>query len=152
MLAEAAEWIPRRLAAAPVWGAALPERVADRREQYLAIVDDATATAWMAEEDGQLLGVAIFYDEAPLDDDLQVGDKCAGLAVGATRPEERSRGVATALTWTGLAHLQADGYQTCITDWRVTNLEASRLWPRFGFETAIYRLVRRVDDRISWAR
>ena len=66
MLAEAAEWIPRRLAAAPVWGAALPERVGERREQYLAIVDDETATAWLAEEDGRLLGVAIFYQRGPV--------------------------------------------------------------------------------------
>ncbi len=152
MLAEAAEWIPRRLAAAPVWGAALPERVAERREQYLTIVDDTTATAWLAEDEGRLLGVAIFYSEAPLDDDLQVGDACAGLAVGATSPGERGRGIATALTWTGLADLKAQNLQTCITDWRVTNLEASRLWPRFGFETTIYRLVRRVDNRILWAR
>jgi len=152
LLAEAAEWIPRRLAEAPVWGVALPERVDDRREQYAAIVDDDTATIWLAEEAGQLVGLSVFFREDPLADDLQIGDGCATFAVGATRPGARRRGVATGLTWRGLADLKARGFRTCLTDWRVTNLEASRLWPRFGFDTAVRRLVRRVDSRICWAR
>jgi ribosomal protein S18 acetylase RimI-like enzyme len=152
LLAEASEWIPRRLASPPVWGAALPERLDDRREQYAGIVDDETATVWLAEEEGRLLGVAVFFSEEPVDDDLQIGDDCATFAVGATRPEDRGRGIATALTWHGLADLKAHGFRACLTDWRVTNLEASRLWPRFGFETAVFRLARRVDSRIAWAR
>jgi ribosomal protein S18 acetylase RimI-like enzyme len=74
------------------------------------------------------------------------------MDIAATRPGERGRGAATTLTWHGLADLKAHGFRSCITDWRVTNLEASRFWPRFGFETAVYRLVRRVDARVIWAR
>jgi ribosomal protein S18 acetylase RimI-like enzyme len=152
LLAEAAEWIPQRLASAPVWGAVLPERLDDRRQRYAGIVDDETATAWLAEEDGRLVGVAVFFSEAPVDDDLQIGNDCATFAVGATRPDARERGVATALTRHGLADLKARGFQTCLTDWRVTNLEASRLWSRFDFETAVFRLARHVDSRVIWAR
>jgi ribosomal protein S18 acetylase RimI-like enzyme len=152
LLAEAAGWIPQRLAGAPVWGAMLPERLGDRRQQYAAIVDDDTATVWLAEEDGRLVGIAVYFSEEPVADDLQIGEDCATFAVGATRPGERGRGIATALTHHGLADLRAHGFRTCLTDWRVANLEASRLWPRFGFETAVYRLVRRVDPRIAWAR
>ena len=43
------------------------------------------------------------------------------------------------------------GYRYCITDWRSTNLQASRFWPRFGFRPVGYRLVRRIDGRIAVA-
>jgi ribosomal protein S18 acetylase RimI-like enzyme len=124
----------------------------ERRNQYAAVVDDETAIPWLAEETGQMLGVALFFKENPAEDDLLVDDDCVLLAVGATRPKARGRGVATALTWHGLVDAKACGYRTCQVDWRVTNLDASRFWPRFGFETTIYRLVRRVDNRIPWAR
>jgi GNAT superfamily N-acetyltransferase len=151
-LAEAAEWIPRHLTGAPVWSAMLPERLNDRRESYATIVDDEAGIPWLAEENGELLGVAFFFRADPAEDDLLVGDDCAILAVGATRPEARGRGVATALTWHGMADVKARGFRTCQIDWRATNLEASRFWPRFGFDALVYRLVRRVDSRVVWAR
>jgi hypothetical protein len=46
----------------------------------------------------------------------------------------------------------AAGYSCGIADWRVPNLEASRFWPRQGFRAAFYRLARRIEERVIWAR
>ena len=40
--------------------------------------------------------------------------------------------------------LQAEGYETMVTDWRVTNLLASRFWPRRGFRASVLRLHRSI--------
>jgi len=151
-LTEASSWLTRHLAGAPVWGAALPERLEDNKETYAAVVDDDTATIWLAEEDGRLVGIALFFRQDPQPDDPEIGDDCVSLSVGVTRPGERGRGIGTALAWHGMADAQARGFRTCIADWRITNLEASRFWPRFGFQPMSYRLVRRVDNRVVWAR
>ncbi len=50
-----------------------------------------------------------------------------------------------------VAQAHAAGYRFCETDWRGTNLLASRFWPRRGFFPAAYCLVRRVDPRMAWA-
>ena len=66
-------------------------------------------------------------------------------------PEARGQGIGTLLTRHGLAHARAAGYHFCETDWRSTNLLASRFWPHQGFQPIGYRLVRRIDQRIAWA-
>ena len=53
------------------------------------------------------------------------------------------------LRWTAAA--AAAGFHLCIADWRTTNVEAARFWPRLGFQPAAYRLVRKIDPRIAWA-
>jgi hypothetical protein len=46
--------------------------------------------------------------------------------------------------WIGAAgHAAEEGYRAMVTDWRVTNLLASRFWPRRGFRTA-FRLYRSI--------
>jgi len=42
-------------------------------------------------------------------------------------------------------HLARDhGYETVITDWRMTNLQAARFWPRRGFREAFLRMYRSI--------
>lgn len=116
------------------------------------MVDEADVTTWFAELDGRLVGVQLFNPAEESDDDLMTPPHCAELGAGATRPEARGLGVNVLLTQLGLAQMRAEGYTTCQTDWRVTNLLASRHWPRRGFTPMVYRLFRHVDERIVWAR
>jgi ribosomal protein S18 acetylase RimI-like enzyme len=87
----------------------------------------------------------------PGDDLLDVPERCCFLALAATREEARGRGIGTMLTAHGLREAHAEGYVVSLTDWRITNLQASRLWPRLGFRPFQYRLHRLIDDRIAWA-
>jgi ribosomal protein S18 acetylase RimI-like enzyme len=66
------------------------------------------------------------------------------LAFAATVPEARGSGIGTALTEAGFAWAAEQGYEVMVTDWRVTNLLASRFWPRRGFRTSFLRLYRSI--------
>jgi ribosomal protein S18 acetylase RimI-like enzyme len=67
---------------------------------------------------------------------------CLGFAV--TLPETRGSGIGVALTDASLAAAAEAGYRTMVTDWRVTNLLASRFWPKRGFRTSFLRLHRSI--------
>ena len=84
-------------------------------------------------------------------DNLHIPGKCTELAIAGTREGERGKGIGTMLTQHGLFQARSAGYHYCEADWRSTNLLSSRFWPRQGFRPAVYRLVRRVDQRIAWA-
>lgn len=66
------------------------------------------------------------------------------ISWAATVPEMRGAGVGRALTSAAFAWAHEAGYQTIVTDWRVTNLLASRFWPRRGFRLTFLRLYRSI--------
>ena len=56
----------------------------------------------------------------------------------------RGSGAGLALTAGTLAWARSHGYETLVTDWRVTNLLSSRFWPARGFRTSFLRLYRSI--------
>ena len=66
----------------------------------------------------------------------------AFLGFAITHPDARGTGAGTALTDASFAWARERGYETMVTDWRETNLLASRFWPRRGFRTSFLRLHR----------
>jgi len=64
------------------------------------------------------------------------------IAFAVTDPDARGSGAGVALTDASFAWARANGYKTIVVDWRVTNLPASRFWPRRGFRTSFLRLYR----------
>ena len=93
----------------------------------------------VAERDGQVVGHATIYPD-PED------DQALHLASTAVLPAERGSGVGLALTSHALVHTAEQGFPRLRTNWRVTNLGASRFWAARGFELTHLRLVRRVPD------
>jgi ribosomal protein S18 acetylase RimI-like enzyme len=75
---------------------------------------------------------------------LMLPDRASYLAFASTVPEARGSGIGVALTEASLAVAADDGYASMVTDWRVTNLLASRFWPKRGFRTAFLRLYRSI--------
>ena len=157
MVEEMSPLLRNRLAGPLVWGVALPESLWPMREGFAEMLTDTHATVWLAEEDtpgGRVLGYQAYFSATPSDDNLTISlsDRTTLLEVAATRPEARGRGIGRALTRAGLAGAAAAGYALCVADWRTTNIEAARFWPRLGFRPAVYRLTRKVDARIAWAK
>jgi ribosomal protein S18 acetylase RimI-like enzyme len=155
MVEEMSPILRRHLAGPPVWAAALPEYIWPMREGFAELLSDDNAHIWLAEEvddPGQVLGYQAYISMSPADDNLlvSVSERTVLLEVAGIVPNARRRGIGYALTVAGLADARASGYQICIADWRTTNIEASRFWPRLGFRHAVYRLTRRVDPRIAW--
>jgi ribosomal protein S18 acetylase RimI-like enzyme len=76
--------------------------------------------------------------------DLSLPGRACYLAFASTVPEARGTGIGIALTDASLARAAERGYSVMVTDWRVTNLLASRFWPRRGFRTFLLRLYRSI--------
>jgi GNAT superfamily N-acetyltransferase len=66
------------------------------------------------------------------------------LGFAITHPEARGTGAGVALTDASLAWARERGYETMVTDWRETNLLASRFWPKRGFRKTFLRLHRAI--------
>jgi GNAT superfamily N-acetyltransferase len=142
----------RALAQAPYWHPTVPEDWADLYEGWSELADDKEWIVWLALERDAALGTVGFRPEEETDTQMLASPRTAYLSVAATKPESRGRGVSTVLTWHGLKHAQQEGYEICYSNWISPNLLASRFWPRFGFKDAAYRLAKKINPMIAWAR
>jgi GNAT superfamily N-acetyltransferase len=104
--------------------------------------DEPEFTHFVAERAGRPVGHALLYRRPG--GDLRVPADSIDLANVATDPDARGSGVGSALTAHALAWAHDHGYRSMITDWRMTNLLASRFWPRRGFRKTFLRLYRSI--------
>jgi GNAT superfamily N-acetyltransferase len=101
---------------------------------------------FVAEVDGRVVGSGIGC--ALEKSSSHVGparpDNAGFLGFAAVLPEARGTGAGRALGETvGWWAAQA-GFDSVVTDWRVTNLLSSRTWPRLGYRTTFLRLHRSI--------
>jgi len=96
---------------------------------------------FVAERDGRVVGHILLYRRPP---DLRVREDSIDLSQGSTEPQARGTGVGRALTEHVLAWAHAQGIPVMTTDWRMTNLWASRFWPKRGFRPVFLRLYRHI--------
>jgi ribosomal protein S18 acetylase RimI-like enzyme len=123
--------------AKPVWSGVRPRDREELRPDCEELLADETAVVLLAERDGAAIGYAASYAA----DDPE--STC--LAVAGTRTDVRGSGVGRTLTEHLLHRAHEDGYRSVLTDWRSTNLLASRFWPRRGFVPTHIRLRRDVQ-------
>jgi GNAT superfamily N-acetyltransferase len=96
---------------------------------------------FVAERDGRIVGHTVLYHRPA---DLRVPKAAIDLAAASTEPEARGTGVGRALTQHVLGWAHDQGYPVMTIDWRLTNLWASRFWPKRGFRVAFLRLYRSI--------
>jgi ribosomal protein S18 acetylase RimI-like enzyme len=142
----------RALSKAPYWHPTVPEDWDDLHEGWSELADEKEWTIWLAQENEQALSMIGFRPEEEEDTHLLASPRTIYLSVAATKPEARGRGLNTYLTWYGLNQAQKDGYEICYTNWISPNFLASRFWPRFGFQDAAYRLSKKVNPMLAWAK
>jgi GNAT superfamily N-acetyltransferase len=143
-LVEIGPLLSRHQGRSPVFSS-VPEQTADA---VRADVLDDFATEGVAnivyEADGRIVGD---FFVCP----LELSSAHSGLArpPGASfigfaivDPQSRGTGAGVALTDASFAWARERGYETMVTDWRATNLLASRFWPNRGFSTTFLRLHR----------
>jgi GNAT superfamily N-acetyltransferase len=136
-------------ATSPVFAVHLPEFAAEYEKGHAELLADESVGYFVAERDGHVVAFLAMIPVEGSDADLFVPDRCVELSVAATLPEHRGSGVMTALTQHAFAWARAEGFQTCLTDWRSTNALSSAFWPRFGFDPVAYRLHRTIDSRAA---
>jgi RimJ/RimL family protein N-acetyltransferase len=142
----------RALGKAPHWHPTVPEDWDDLREGWSELADDKEWAVWLALENEEALGTIGFRPELEEDTQMLASPRTIYLSVAATKPRARGRGINTVLTWRGLEQVRQEGYEICYTNWISPNLLASRFWPRFGFKDAAYRLAKKVNPMIAWAK
>ncbi|MEM7348048.1 MAG: GNAT family N-acetyltransferase, partial [Chloroflexota bacterium] len=150
-LADISSWLARFHTQAPIWAVARPEDLPALREGYANLVDDEMAIGWLALQNDEIAGFQVYFITPPAEDDLLMSNTCLKLIVAGTFEEFQGQGIGQALTYRALSEARRQGYQACLTDWRTANPLAARFWPQQGFQPAMYRLRRRIDERILWA-
>ena len=99
-------------------------------------------THFVAEQGGRIVGHLVLYRRP--EGDLRVPPGSIDLANALTEPAARGSGAGVALTEHAIGWAHEHGYEIMITDWRMTNLVASRFWPRRGFRETFLRLARSI--------
>jgi ribosomal protein S18 acetylase RimI-like enzyme len=150
-ISEFSDVIWRQHVLAPCWAVQLPENIAKTRDGWAKLTDDPKVDLWLALEGERLVGIQGYWTADPEEDDLLWPEHCVNLGIAGTHPGARRRGIARELMRVGLEHARQQGNLYCETDWRSANLPARRCWQNLGFTPYAYRLVRRLDLRISWA-
>ncbi|HEY7016904.1 MAG TPA: GNAT family N-acetyltransferase [Gaiellaceae bacterium] len=103
--------------------------------------DNEEYELFVAEREGRIVGQFLLYRRPP---DLRVPENGIDLAQASTEPEARGTGVGRALTAHVIRWAHEHGYPVMTTDWRMTNLWASRFWPKRGFRPSFLRLYRSI--------
>ncbi|HKG44904.1 MAG TPA: GNAT family N-acetyltransferase [Gaiellaceae bacterium] len=103
--------------------------------------DNDDFVLFVGERDGRVVGHVLLYRRPP---DLRVPENSIDLAQASTEPAARGTGVGRALTAHVVRWAHENRYPVMTTDWRMTNLWASRFWPKRGFRPAFLRLYRSI--------
>jgi GNAT superfamily N-acetyltransferase len=115
-------------------------------EEYIAdwqgTWDDPKFIHFVAERDGRVVGHSLLYKRPA---DLRVPADSIDLANASTFPEQRGTGVGRALFAYVITWAHEHGYPSMVTDWRMTNLFASRFWPKRGFRPTFIRMYRNLS-------
>jgi GNAT superfamily N-acetyltransferase len=143
-LVEIGPLLSRHQSQSPVFSSVLTQTADEVRAEVL----DDFATEGVAnlvyESDGRIVGdfFVCSVDLSSAHSGLARPPGAAFIGFAIVDPEFRGRGAGVTLTDASFAWARRQGYETMATDWRETNLLASRFWPRRGFRTSFLRLHR----------
>jgi GNAT superfamily N-acetyltransferase len=138
--------LARHQALAPVFGGHREYTEEEIREDIAEDLASAEAGNLLAEVDGRVVAnfAVVPATATKMHTGLTRPENAALLGFAITTPEARGSGAGVALTEACFAWARERGFDTMITDWRVTNLLSSRFWPRRGFRTSFLRLYRSI--------
>ena len=138
--------LPQHQVRSPVFGGHGEVKREDSREEWLKTFASGEEKILIGAREGRPVACWAFVPAERSGEHVGLlrADRAAFLGFASTLPEARGSGIGVALTQAGFAWAGEEGYSTMLTDWRVTNLLASRFWPRRGFRTTFFRLYRAI--------
>lgn len=139
--------LPDHQAQSPVFGRGVPRQ--SREELRADVLEDLAKeeiAELLVERDDRIVGSiqVVPVELSSLHTGIARPEGAAFLSWAATDPAVRGSGAGRALTQAVFAWARERGHEVIVTDWRVTNLLASRFWPARGFRTTFLRLYRHV--------
>jgi GNAT superfamily N-acetyltransferase len=146
-IVELVPMLPAHMSRSPTFAqGGKPADAAKLRADILEELRQRDRADLIAERAGDVVGVFVVgpAEISSVHCGLARPEGAALLGWAATRPEVRGTGAGVALTQAAFAWAREHGHEVMVTDWRVTNLLASRFWPRRGFRETFLRLHRRI--------
>jgi predicted N-acetyltransferase YhbS len=138
--------LPEYQSGSPVFSGGPPETEEELRAEIASDLAGSDLTNLVVELDGRVVGNVVLTptkNSQAHSGLARVSGACL-LGFAATRPEVRGSGAGLLLTAGSFAWAREHGYETMVVDWRITNLFASRFWPRRGFRETFLRLYRSI--------
>ncbi|MFL5930642.1 MAG: GNAT family N-acetyltransferase [Gaiellaceae bacterium] len=126
---------------APSFSGQQPAATEELLDEWRDTWDEGQFKHFVAENEGRIVGHAVLYTGRS---GIRIPEDSIDLAAASTEPEARGTGVGRALTAHVLAWAHGHGYGSMTTDWRMTNLLASRFWPKRGFRPTFLRMYRSI--------
>lgn len=138
--------LPEHQGRSPVFSAGTLPTYEEARADWVADFDDEDYATFVAEVDGRVVGSAIGCALEKSSSHLGPArlDNAGFLGFAAVLPEARGSGAGRALGEAVGWWVAQSGFESLVTDWRVTNLLSSRTWPRLGYRTTFLRLHRTI--------
>jgi GNAT superfamily N-acetyltransferase len=141
--AELDQMLYTQLTEPPSYSGLTPPSLEESERESADLWDDADLFwSFVAEREGRVVGGIVMYRRPT--GDLRVPEANVDLAFAGTPPGVRGSGAGVALTHHVLTWAHDRGFRSVTTDWRETNLLASRFWPKRGFRPTYLRLYRAV--------
>ncbi len=136
--------LPQHQALSPVFSSARPPSLDEAQAEWEDDIGNSAFPVYVAEVDGMVIGSAVgcSIEKSSMHSGLACPDDAGFLGFAAVFPAYRGLGVGRALGEAVVRWAAETGYQSVVTDWRVTNLLSSRTWPRLGFRETWVRLHR----------
>jgi GNAT superfamily N-acetyltransferase len=136
--------LPEHQGRSPVFSAGTVPTYDEARAEWKDDLDGDVDGYFVAEIEDRVIGAAV---GVPLEKSgSHIGparpDNAGFLGFAAVLPEARGHGAGRALGEAVGWWAAESGFDSVVTDWRVTNLLSSRTWPRLGYETTYVRLHR----------
>jgi ribosomal protein S18 acetylase RimI-like enzyme len=131
----------------PVFGLGIPrEPPEELRAEILEDLGNPDVGDIVVERDGGIVGAfqVVPAELSSVHSGIARPERAALIGWAATDPEVRGSGAGVALTEGAFAWGSERGRDVIVADWRVTNLLASRFWPKRGFRTTFLRLYRHI--------
>src|SRR4051812_17274283 len=127
--------LPEHQAKAPVFSTRPPPTRKESRKEWVETLGSDEEHVLIGYLDGRPVAC---WSYVPLERStehkgLTQAPNAGFLGFASTLPDARGSGIGVALTQAGFAWAAEHGYSAMVTDWRETNLLASRFWPRRGF-------------------
>ena len=138
--------LPEHQGRSPVFSAGTLPTYEQARAEWEADFDDEDYATFVAEVDGRVVGSAVgcALDKSSSHLGPARPDNAGFLGFAAVLPETRGSGAGRALGEAVGWWVAQTGFDSLVTDWRVTNLLSSRTWPRLGYRTTFLRLHRTI--------
>ena len=146
VLAELDLALPTHQGLSPVFSSGGLPTLEEAREEWDESIDDQAYATFVAEHNGRVVGSAVgcALEKSSTHSGLARPDNAGFLGFAAVLPQARGLGAGRALG-EAVAHWAGEaGYDSVVTDWRVTNLLSSRTWPKLGFEQTFVRVHRTI--------